>query len=102
MFRKPKTSTSNYKHTQTQASYTERLTDYLIDKRKHVTILLSLLVIVVSAIVAWSHYQEQKNTIAQNEMYQANYDFDAGNFEKALTGDKSYAGFLDIMQNYRF
>jgi tetratricopeptide (TPR) repeat protein len=100
MFQHPRAS--NYKLSHAQVSYTEQLTDYLIHKRKYLAILISLIVAIILGILVWSHYQEKKNTIAQREMYQATYEFEAGNFEKALTGDESHTGFLDIIQNYRF
>jgi tetratricopeptide (TPR) repeat protein len=81
---------------------TESLVAYLIRRQKRLAILVSLILVAVVGVVLWYRYQDQQDRAAQSEMFQATYEFEAGSFEKALTGDESYAGFLDIIQEYRF
>ena len=50
----------------------------------------------------FKHYQHQQNDVAQSEMFQAVYYFEQEAFDKALHGDGTCAGFLDIAQEYRF
>jgi tetratricopeptide (TPR) repeat protein len=50
----------------------------------------------------FKHYQQQQNDVAQSEMFQAVYYFEQEAFDKALHGDETCAGFLDIAQEYRF
>jgi tetratricopeptide (TPR) repeat protein len=87
---------------QSKATHVERLAAYLIRRQKSIAILISLITVVIVGVFLWYRYQEQKVTAAQSEMYQAIYEFEADNFEKALTGDEGYAGFLDIIKDYRY
>jgi tetratricopeptide (TPR) repeat protein len=75
---------------------------YLQHNQKKLWIIPLLVVLGVISFLAWNYQQEKQNTNAQNEIFQAVYQFEAGNYDKALQGDESYAGFLDIIQNYRF
>jgi tetratricopeptide (TPR) repeat protein len=86
----------------TPPNRTDSLVAYLIKRQKSLAILISLTLAVVAGVLLWYRYQGQQDRAAQSEMYQATYEFEAGNFEKALSGDESYAGFLDIIQEYRF
>jgi tetratricopeptide (TPR) repeat protein len=46
-------------------------------------------------------YQHQQNDVAQSEMFQAVYYFEQEAFDKALHGDGTCAGLLDIAKEYR-
>jgi tetratricopeptide (TPR) repeat protein len=50
----------------------------------------------------FKRYQHQQNDVAQSEMFQAVYYFEEGAFDKALHGDGTCAGLLDIAKEYRF
>jgi tetratricopeptide (TPR) repeat protein len=84
------------------ATRTEHIAAYIIRRQKSMAILVSLTLAVMVGVLLWYRYQDQQDRAAQSEMYQATYEFEAGSFEKALTGDESHAGFLDILQDYRF
>ncbi len=61
-----------------------------------------LAIAITIAVFFFKRYQQQKDTKAQSEMFQAVYYFEQGEFEKALQGDGVYAGLLDIAKEYRF
>jgi tetratricopeptide (TPR) repeat protein len=50
----------------------------------------------------FKRYQRRQNDLAQNEMFQAVYYFEEEAFDKALHGDGTCAGLLDIVEEYRF
>lgn len=49
----------------------------------------------------WRSYQQKQEGIASNAMFQAIYQFEAGNYDKALQGEGEYAGLVDITQQYK-
>lgn len=63
---------------------------------------LVVLIGTLGGLIFFNRYQQQQNDIAQNEMFQAVYYFEEEAFDKALHGDGICAGFLDIVQEYRF
>lgn len=75
---------------------------YLQNNQKKLLIIPVLAVLGTVSFLTWNYQQEKQNTVAQNEMFQAVYQFEAGNYDKALQGEESYGGFLDIIKNYRF
>lgn len=75
---------------------------YLQNNQKKLWIIPVLAVLGTVGFLTWNYHQEKQNTIAQNEMFQAVYQFEAGNYDKSLHGDETYIGFLDITKNYRF
>lgn len=50
----------------------------------------------------FKRYQRQQNEIAHSEMFQAVYYFEQEAFDKALSGDGTWVGLLDIIKEYRF
>lgn len=48
----------------------------------------------------WQRHQHQRDAAAQRDIFQAVYCFEAGNFAQALRSDGTYAGFLDIIEEY--
>jgi len=97
----------NPRSTSLQANYptetrVERIMDYLAQYPIHIAILTSIALTGIVATVLWQRHQQRQNISAQNELFQAIYQFEAGNFEKALQGDESYAGLVDIIQEYGF
>src|SRR5690348_4603562 len=100
MNRQNKSTPQQFKNT--TSDRTESLVAYLIRRQKSFAILVSLTLAVMVGVLLWHRYQDQQDRAAQSDMYQATYKFEAGSFEKALTGDESHAGFLDILQDYRF
>jgi len=61
-----------------------------------------LMLVGTSGVFFFKYYQRQQNDVAQSEMFQAVYYFEKEAFEKALHGDGTCAGFLDIIKEHRF
>ncbi len=61
-----------------------------------------LILMGTSGSFLFKHYQSQQNDLAQSEMFQAVYYFEEEAFDKALHGDGTCAGLLDIAKEYRF
>jgi tetratricopeptide (TPR) repeat protein len=61
-----------------------------------------LMLIGTSGVFFFKYYQRQQNSVAQSEMFQAVYYFEEDAFDKALHGDETCAGFLDIIKEHRF
>lgn len=95
----PKPTANNQPST---TSLTERLIAYWIRNQKTIAICVTLSLAILLAVLAWYRYQAEQDKTAQQEMYQATYEFEADNYEKALNGEEGYIGFLDILKNYRF
>jgi len=68
--------------------------------KKRLVFLISMLSILGASILIWNYQKGKKEAAAQNEMFQAVYEFEAGEYAKALQGDDTHAGFLDIIQAY--
>ncbi len=79
-----------------------KIITYLQNNQKKLLIIPVLTVLGTLGFLAWNYQQEKQNTTAQSEMFQAVYQFEAGNYDKALQGDETYPGFLDAIKNYRF
>jgi tetratricopeptide (TPR) repeat protein len=74
-----------------------------IKKHQRRTYLAGLLMLMgTSGVVFFKYYQRQQNNVAQSEMFQAVYFFEKEAFDKALHGDGTCAGLLDIAKEYRF
>lgn len=67
---------------------------------KHIIILLIVSITIVSYSKSRSYVKEQ-DKIASNEMFQAVYQFEAGNYDQALHGEEAYTGFLAITKKYK-
>jgi tetratricopeptide (TPR) repeat protein len=61
-----------------------------------------LILISTGGVFLFKSYQRQQNNAAQSEMFQAVYYFEEEAFDKALHGDGTCAGFLDIIKEHRF
>ncbi|HAN49899.1 MAG TPA: cytochrome C biosynthesis protein [Amoebophilaceae bacterium] len=61
-----------------------------------------LMLMGTGGVFFFKYYQRQQNDIAQSEMFQAVYYFEQEAFDKALHGDGTCAGLLDITKEYRF
>jgi tetratricopeptide (TPR) repeat protein len=73
---------------------------YIEHNKKKLGILISTLSILGASLLIWNYQKEEKEVAAQNEMFQAVYEFEAGEYDKALQGDVTHAGFLNIIQVY--
>lgn len=79
-----------------------QLISYIQKQQKRILTLIGMVVIAALVLFIWNYQQERRNIHAQNEMFQAVYMFEAGEYDKALQGDGVHAGFLDIVKNYHF
>ncbi|MCY4418768.1 MAG: cytochrome C biosynthesis protein [Cytophagales bacterium] len=71
------------------------------NSKKHAFLLLGILL--CGGLGAWAWYisfQEDQNLEAQEEMFQAQYYFEADSLDKALVGDGDALGFEDIIASY--
>lgn len=79
---------------------------FYIKHKKHIiySIIYSIgfIIVGVAAVTRWYAYQEKKNFQAQDDIFQAIYYFEAGDFDKALKGDGVCKGFLEVIQQYPY
>ncbi|MEM7548081.1 MAG: tetratricopeptide repeat protein [Bacteroidota bacterium] len=76
-------------------------TEELLEKNKNVVFgVLVLIALIVAGFFGFNYYKENQNNIAQTEMFQAVYYFEADSLNKALNGDGNSYGFLDIIDNF--
>lgn len=75
---------------------------YIQKKQKRLILLISIVLIAGIGLILWKYQQERRNQHAQSELFQAVYQFEEGDYNKALQGDDIHAGFLEIIKNYRF
>lgn len=78
----------------------QQVMSYVRHRQRRLYIVVGLALVVAVGIFLWKRHQHQQNTAAQSEMFQAVYYFEESNFEQALKGDGTYAGFLDIINEY--
>jgi TolA-binding protein len=58
------------------------------------------ILIVVGGYFAFNYYKDNQNQLAQKEMFQAVYYFEADSLDRGLNGDGNNLGFLDIIEEY--
>ncbi len=73
---------------------------WLEQKTKIVVGIAAAILIVVGGYFAFNYYKTNQNTLAQNEMFQAVYYFEADSLDKALNGDGNNLGFLQIIDEF--
>jgi tetratricopeptide (TPR) repeat protein len=56
--------------------------------------------LIVAGYFGYQYYKSSQNEIAQQEMFQAVYYFEADSLDKALNGDGNDLGFLNIIEDY--
>ena len=76
-------------------------TEQFIESNKNLVLgVLVGLIVVVAAIFGYRYYIGQQNEIAQSNLFQAIYYFEADSLSLALNGDGNDLGFLDIIDEY--
>jgi TolA-binding protein len=60
----------------------------------------AVLLIVVGGYFAFNYYKKSQDDLAQKDMFQAVYYFEADSLDKALNGDGNNLGFLEISEEY--
>ena len=58
------------------------------------------ILILVGGYFAFNYYKGNQNALAQKEMFQAVYYFEADSLDRGLNGDGNNLGFLDIIDEY--
>ncbi len=74
--------------------------EFLSKNKKMVFGIGGLIAIIIAAIFIYRYTMETKNATAQDEMFQAVFYFENGNYDNALNGDGNSLGFLDIVNDY--
>ena len=67
---------------------------------KIVISLAAVILLIVGGYFGFSYYKNSQNALAQKEMFQAVFYFEADSLEKALNGDGNNLGFLNIIDDY--
>jgi TolA-binding protein len=74
--------------------------NWLEQNPKIVVGIAAAILIVVGGYFAFNYYKDNQNNLAQNEMFQAVYYFEADSLDKALNGDGNNLGFLQIIDEF--
>lgn len=76
-------------------------TEEFIEKNKMMVFIVGgAIAAVVAAYFFYNYWSTNQNELAQNEMFQAVYYFEADSLDKALEGDGNNYGFLEIIDEY--
>lgn len=75
--------------------------EHFLEKNKNAVYgVLAVLALVVAGVLYYNHMTKTKNADAQNEIFQAQYWFEADSLDLALNGDGNDFGFLEIIEEY--
>lgn len=81
----------------------ERLAEgesFIEKNRKWVFILGGIIALAIAGAFIYNYWQDRQSQKAQQEIFQAQFYFEAEEFDRALNGDGNYPGFLEIIDNY--
>lgn len=73
---------------------------WIEDHKNLVFSVLGVIVLVIGGTLFYRYYLANQNSLAQSEMFQAQYWFEADSLNLALNGDGNNYGFLEIIDNY--
>jgi TolA-binding protein len=73
---------------------------WLEQNPKIVVTVAAAILTMVGGYFAFNYYKNNQNQLAQNEMFQAVYYFEADSLDKALNGDGNNLGFLEIIDEF--
>ncbi|MDH4298453.1 MAG: cytochrome C biosynthesis protein, partial [Cyclobacteriaceae bacterium] len=62
--------------------------------------IVSAILLIIGGYFGFNYYKESQNVLAQKEMFQAVFYFEADSLDKALNGDGNNLGFLAIIEDY--
>ncbi|WP_276367071.1 tetratricopeptide repeat protein [Chryseolinea sp. H1M3-3] len=74
--------------------------NWLEQNPKIVVGIAAAILIIVGGYFAFNYYKNNQNDLAQKEMFQAVYYFEADSLDKALNGDGNNLGFLQIIDEF--
>ncbi|CDG49340.1 tetratricopeptide repeat protein [Cardinium endosymbiont of Bemisia tabaci] len=72
------------------------------NKRKWYVIGFCMTFLSIVALLGFFYLRERNNVKAQDDIFQAIYHFEAGDFDKALKGKESHKGFLEVIEQYPY
>ncbi len=76
-------------------------TEQYLEQNKGLTFgLLAVVVLGIGGYFGYKYYNDNRNTTAQSEMFQAEYYFEQDSLDLALNGDGNTLGFKDIIDEY--
>ena len=73
---------------------------FLEKNRKWVFILGGIIALAIAGFFAYNYWQDRQSLKAQQEMFQAQFYFEADELDLALNGDGNYPGFLEVVDKY--
>jgi tetratricopeptide (TPR) repeat protein len=73
---------------------------FLEKNLKWVILIGGIIALAVAGVFIYNYWQDRQNAKAQEEMFRAVFYFENENWERALSGDGNYPGFLEIIDNY--
>ncbi|HBH21791.1 MAG TPA: cytochrome C biosynthesis protein [Cytophagales bacterium] len=74
--------------------------EYLEKNKKQVFIIGGIIALIIVGALGYKYFKNQQDEKAQNDMFQAQFYFEADSLQKALLGDGNHFGFLDIIDEY--
>ncbi len=74
--------------------------NWLEQNPKIVVGIAAAILVIVGGYFAFNYYKNNQNDLAQKEMFQAVYYFEADSLDKALNGDGNNLGFLQIIDEF--
>ncbi|MDN5216287.1 tetratricopeptide repeat protein [Fulvivirgaceae bacterium BMA12] len=77
-----------------------RTEQWVEDNKALVFSVLGAIVLGIGAALFYRYYMNNQDNIAQSEMFQAQYWFEADSLDLALNGDGNNYGFLEVIDNY--
>ena len=77
-----------------------RTEQWVEDNKTLVFSVLGAIILGVGAVLFYRYYLNNQNNLAQSEMFQAQYWFEADSLDLALNGDGNNYGFLEVIDNY--
>jgi len=80
-----------------QISKTE---EFFTKNRTIVYVAVTILAVIVAVVFGYKYYATNQDELAQVDMFQAVYYFEADSLDKALNGDGNNYGFLEIIEEY--
>ena len=94
----------NTKEQEVQQNLTETVSKtevFLKENEKAITVCLAVLLVVALAILCYSKfYLQPKKAEAAAQLFHAEQQFSAGNYELAFSGDENYPGIEEIVDKY--
>lgn len=74
--------------------------DWIERHSKTVIAISAIILLAVAGYFGFNYYKSSQNELAQKEMFQAVYYFEADSLDRALNGDGNNLGFIDIAKDY--